>query len=77
MELRNISACLNCENLVRDFVCQKHNKQVDITNSCDSHAYKPSITKDSTCSNCFHFGKESCSNPNQASSNMLCFDWRK
>ena len=77
MELINLNTCLNCENLVSDFMCQKHNKEVDITNSCDSHIYKSSITKDSSCSNCFNFRKDSCSNPTEASSGMLCFDWKK
>ena len=77
MELKNLNTCLNCENLIRDFVCKKHNKEVDITNVCDSHIYKASITKASSCSNCFHFRKDSCSNPIKASSGMLCFDWRK
>ena len=77
MELRNLNTCINCENLVKDFICQKHNQEVDITNFCDSHTYKSSITKDSKCSNCFHFQKQSCSNPNQSSDEMLCFDWRQ
>ena len=45
MELKNLNTCLNCENLIRDFVCKKHNKEVDITNVCDSHIYKASIQK--------------------------------
>ena len=77
MELRNINACINCENLVREFICQKHNQKVEITNLCESHAYKESITKDSSCSNCSHFGKESCSNTEVASHKMICFDWQK
>ena len=77
MELQNINTCLNCENLVREFICQKHKKEVDINNFCESHAYKDAITKDSSCSNCKHFGNESCSRPEEARSTMVCFDWEK
>ena len=77
MELENINTCINCENLLREFICQKHNRKVEITTSCESHAYRDAITKDSSCSNCSHFGKTSCSKPGEASSKMLCFDWQK
>ena len=76
MQLTNLNACINCENLLRDFICKKHQQEVKITNSCESHVYKKSITKDSSCSNCFNFGKESCSNPNASSDKMVCFDWK-
>lgn len=75
MELNNLNTCINCENLLREFVCQKHQKKVEITNSCESHSYKKSITRDSSCFNCFHFGKTSCSKPKEARPNMVCFDW--
>tara|TARA_B100001540_G_scaffold315088_1_gene341481 strand:+ start:740 stop:976 length:237 start_codon:yes stop_codon:yes gene_type:complete len=77
MEIRNINTCINCENLLSNFMCQKHKQTVQITNSCESHVYRDSITKDSSCSNCFHFGKTSCSKPGEASKDMLCFDWQK
>lgn len=77
MELRNINTCINCENLLREFMCQKHNQKVEITNFCESHTYKAAITKDSSCSNCFHFGEKSCSKPKEASDQMICFDWQK
>ena len=77
MELRSINACINCENLIREFVCKKHNQKVEINNFCESHAYKESITKDSSCSNCAHFGQASCSRPEESSSTMICFDWQK
>ena len=77
MELRNINTCLNCENLLRDFICRKHKQKVEINNFCESHTYTDSITKDSSCTNCYHFGKESCSKPSEARETMLCFDWKK
>ena len=77
MEIRNINTCINCENLLSNFMCQKHKQTVQITNSCESHVYRDSITKDSSCSNCLHFGKTSCSKPGEASNEMLCFDWQK
>jgi len=77
MEIRNINTCLNCENLQRQFMCSKHNQEVDINNFCDNHAYKHSITKNSSCTNCYHFGRESCSRPTEASNAMVCFDWKK
>jgi hypothetical protein len=76
MELKNINTCINCENLIREFVCQKHKQKVEITNFCDSHIYKPAINKDSSCSNCFHFEKTSCTKPEEASHKMVCFDWK-
>ena len=77
MKLRNIDTCINCENLLRDFICRKHNQKVEINNFCKSHTYKESITKDSSCDNCSHFGKQSCSKPAEASNTMICFDWEK
>ena len=77
MELRNINTCINCENLIRGFVCQKHNQKVEITNFCESHSYKESITENSSCSNCSHFELSTCSNPEEASNAMICFDWQK
>ena len=76
MELRSINTCLNCENLLRGFMCSKHKQQVEINNVCESHAYTDSITKDSSCTNCSHFGKKSCSKPSESSSTMVCFDWK-
>ena len=69
MEIRNINTCLNCENLQKQFMCSKHNQEVDLNNFCDSHAYKHSITKNSSCTNCSHFGRESCSRPTRRWSN--------
>ena len=77
MNIKNSNTCLNCENLLRDFVCQKHNQKVDISNYCESHSFKVSITKDSSCSNCSNYNNEGCSNPDEASASMVCFDWEK
>ena len=77
MELRSINTCLNCENLIRDLRCSKHNQKVEINNFCESHTYKDSITKDSSCTNCSNYGRESCSKPSEASSKMVCFDLKK
>ena len=77
MELRSVNTCLNCENLLKDFICSKHSQKVEINNFCESHAHKDSITKDSSCTNCSNFGKESCSKPSEASNTMVCFDWEK
>ena len=77
MEVKNINTCINCENLLREFICQKHNQKVEITSFCESHSYKDGITKKSSCSNCYHFGKKSCSKPQEASHTMICFDWQK
>ena len=77
MELRSVNTCLNCENLLKDFICSKHRQKVEINNFCESHAQKDSITKNSSCTNCSNFGKESCSKPSEASSTMVCFDWER
>ena len=77
MELRNINSCINCENLLRNFMCSKHKKTVEINNFCDSHTYSETITKESTCSNCSHYKMTSCSKPSEASDSMFCFDWQK
>ena len=77
MELRSVNTCLNCENLLKDFICSKHRQKVEINNFCESHAHKDSITKNSSCTNCSNFGKESCSKPSEASSTMVCFDWER
>ena len=77
MELKNLNTCLNCENLVRNFICKKHNQEVEINNFCESHSYQESITKNSSCNNCYHFGKNTCSHPLQASNELICFDWKK
>ena len=69
MEIRNINTCLNCENLLKDFICRKHKQKVEINNFCESHTYTDSITKDSSCTN--------CSKPSEASNTMVCFDWKK
>ena len=76
MELKNQNTCINCENLLKNFICQKHNQEVEITNFCESHSYRVSITKNSSCANCFNFGKDSCTKPQQASDQMVCFDWK-
>ncbi len=76
MAINNLNTCINCENLLNNFMCQKHEQKVEITNSCDSHIYKESLTSDSACFNCFHFGKTSCSKPKEARPSMVCFDWK-
>ncbi len=75
MNLKITNTCINCENLLQNFMCKKHNEEVGINNSCESHSYKESISKDSSCSNCSHYGINSCSKPLEASPSMLCFDW--
>jgi hypothetical protein len=77
MELKNINTCINCENLLREFICRKHKQKVEINNYCESHSYKDSITKNSSCANCYHYGETSCSRPSEASDTMVCFDWKK
>ena len=74
--IQNVNTCINCENLLRDFICKKHNKTVEITNFCESHRHQDSLTKNSSCSNCLHFNQTSCSKPEEASDKMLCFDWK-
>ena len=76
MELKSINSCINCENLLSDFICKEHNRKVEITNFCESHLFKNFLTKNSSCSNCFHYKKNSCSKPSEASESMLCFDWQ-
>ena len=76
MKIENLNTCINCKNLMRDFICSKHNQGVGITNTCESHVYQNSITKNSSCLNCFHFGKISCSNAEESSPTMFCFDWK-
>lgn len=76
MRLETTNACINCENLLRNFMCQKHNKSVEMDNVCESHSYQDVITKSSSCSNCAHFGETTCSKPTEASPGMFCFDWQ-
>ncbi len=77
MKLTNVNTCLNCENLLQDFVCREHNQKVEINNFCESHTYTDSITNNSSCNNCSNFGRTSCSNPSEASKSMVCFDWEQ
>ena len=77
MNIKNLNTCINCENLLADFICQKHKLEVKITNYCESHTFKSTINKNSSCSNCFHFSKTSCTKPQEASSKMVCFDWEE
>ncbi len=77
MEIIKNHTCTNCENLLRGFICGVHNLKVEINNYCEKHKYKPSITNDSSCTNCNHFMKDSCTNPSEASNSMVCFDWEK
>tara|TARA_B100001142_G_C14124091_1_gene574204 strand:- start:486 stop:731 length:246 start_codon:yes stop_codon:yes gene_type:complete len=76
MKLETVFSCLNCENLLRNFICQKHNQSVSVDTFCASHTYQGSITKNSSCANCLHFGQVSCSKPEESSDSMLCFDWQ-
>ena len=32
MKLQTVNSCLNCENLIRDFICKKHNQTVAMNN---------------------------------------------
>ena len=76
MSLRTNNTCLNCENLINNLTCSKHQTEVDILNVCDSHSYKDVFSKQSNCTNCSSFNLSSCSHPNSASKGMLCFDWQ-
>lgn len=76
MSIRTNNTCLNCENLVSNLTCSKHDIQVDILNVCDSHNFKEVFNKDSNCSNCISFNMDSCGHPESASQGMLCFDWK-
>tara|TARA_B100000927_G_scaffold291252_1_gene292573 strand:- start:2450 stop:2686 length:237 start_codon:yes stop_codon:yes gene_type:complete len=75
MKLETVNSCINCENLMRDFICKKHNQTVAMNNVCESHSFGTTFNKNSSCSNCYHFGMESCSKPKEASDSMFCFDW--
>jgi len=75
MKLETVNSCITCENLIRDFICKKHNQTVGINNVCESHSFGTTFNKNSSCSNCYHFGMESCSKPEEASNSMFCFDW--
>ena len=76
MNIKTVSTCINCENLISNFICSKHNLNVGIYNVCESHTLKHSISKDSSCSNCSNFENENCTKPEQASNDLLCFDWQ-
>ena len=76
MKLETVNSCINCENLIRDFICKKHNQSVAMNNVCESHSFGDSLNKNSSCSNCFHYGLKSCTKPQEASDGMLCFDWK-
>lgn len=75
MELQTVSTCVNCENLVKNFMCSKHNLNVGMYNVCESHSKTDSLTKSSNCLNCTHYKLNTCSHPEAASQGMLCFDW--
>jgi hypothetical protein len=76
MSIRTNNTCLNCENLINNLICSKHQIEVDILNVCDSHSYKEVFSKESNCTNCNSFHLASCSHPKSASEGMLCFDWQ-
>lgn len=75
MELKTVSTCINCENLVKNFICSKHEIKIGLYNVCDSHIQTDSLTKQSNCLNCSFYGGSSCANPEDAAEGMLCFDW--
>ena len=75
MELQTVSTCINCENLVKNFMCSKHNLNVGMYNVCENHTKIDSLTKKSNCLNCFHYRGSSCAHPEDATEGMLCFEW--
>ena len=50
--LKSVSTCLSCENLIENFKCKIHDLEVELNNVCDSHVFKPFLTKESSCNNC-------------------------
>ena len=74
--LKSVSTCLSCENLIENFKCKIHDLEVELNNVCDSHVFKPFLTKESSCNNCVSFNTDNCSHPKQASESLLCFDWK-
>ena len=43
--IRSVNTCTNCKNLVNNFKCEKHNKDVDL-NSSDAHVTKSALSED-------------------------------
>ncbi len=76
MSLRTSNTCLNCENLMTNLICAKHDIKVDVFNVCDSHNFKEFFNKDSNCGNCNSFQMSSCVHPESATHGMLCFEWQ-
>ena len=74
--LKSVSTCLSCEILVENFKCKLHQIEVELNNVCDSHIFKPSLNKDSSCNNCNSYKTDNCSHPEKASDGFLCFDWK-
>ena len=74
--IRSVNTCTNCQNLVDNFKCEKHNKHVDINNVCDDHATKNALSRDSSCTNCSLYLLSNCKFPKSASEGMLCFNWQ-
>ena len=75
MKLQNVQSCINCQNLVKNFICGKYNINVGMYTVCESHKKVDSLTKSSNCTNCTHFNLDTCSNNDGAAEGMLCFNW--
>ena len=75
MEVKSISSCINCENLLPSFDCSKHQIEVDLDKVCSDHTFKKSLSKNSNCLNCDNFKTKACPNPALAGDGMLCFSW--
>lgn len=69
------NACINCENLIANLNCAKHEQPVQLDNSCTDHSYRKAISKDSSCRNCTKNNTPQCPNPALAAHGMLCFSW--
>ena len=74
--IRSVNTCTNCQNLVNNFKCEKHNKDVDLNNVCDAHVTKSALSRESSCVNCSLYLLSTCKFPESAAEGMLCFSWK-
>ena len=75
MDIGVSNSCINCSNLSAEMFCNVHKVDVEIDNTCGSHAIERNLNKTSNCSNCSKFEKATCAHPSVSAKGMLCFSW--
>ena len=75
--IESVNTCTNCQNLTNNFKCLKHDKDVELNNTCESHVEQNIfLDKNSSCINCSFYKLNSCKHPERAGYGMLCFSWK-